>query len=214
MEVHHLLDFVRLGDPVAINELIELADAHRWPSRGRIPGSTERNVPLRRWCDYVCAYLRDGCEAIGQMALDPEEWALDLEDGLEPGLFAFGVLEEIRSTESVAALILTTERALAMDECPDGVLQAAAGALCSSLRGDPPALLDRQGRKRLRRVLHDLVARMASHSHLAAVYLALGAVGDIRSIEVVQERPALGSPWKGLEAQVIRTIRSRLGKKR
>lgn len=201
VDVEHLLAFAVLGDRAAVAPLQELKKQFEWHQLGRIPGSTDRYAPLGRWVDYVCAYLDGGCERIVALALDREEQDVLREDGLSPGSYALGLLEELRTPESVAALLHIGAHG------SEALALRCAGALNTLLGGKIRVALAPPQGDAVRVFLHGLLDRKLVEP---SVYLALREVGNAESIARIEQRRLADPLYEDVPKLVVKRIKQRL----
>jgi hypothetical protein len=200
VEVEDLLAVATCGDSAAITVLQELQKTYQWSESDRVGHG--RVAPLGRWAKVVCRYLRDGTQGMADLALADDEPELDRE-------MAISVLEEIKTADSVRALIrvtgtmkLTTAkgRARALD------IVAAFNMILSFYRGNDLAL-DEGEVKAIRAFVHCFLDVATTENEISTAYCALRAVGNEESLARIQIRPPLRRAFKGVEEIVCKAIK-------
>ncbi|WP_447778576.1 hypothetical protein [Variovorax boronicumulans] len=93
MSVEDMIRFALIHGPEAAEEIERLCAQHGWLNEGLLEDGT-RVVPFARWAQVCAALGRGGVGALRPMLADPE---------LET--FAIAVLEDVRSADSVEALL-------------------------------------------------------------------------------------------------------------
>jgi hypothetical protein len=213
VEVEHILAVAAIGDPSMVRRLKALKQERGWPDRGRIAGSTNRIVPLGRWCDYLCEFLEGGCRRMVDLALDPCEVAIDREDGLAAGGFALGILESVKTIDSIRSVLAIACGIEANPELGDlaSILECVGAFNRLVFFGRAPVLTE-DDRTQSRAWLHAMLGRdsVLSVAQVATIYSALRGVGDRETITILAARPASTSPYDKVLRDVLEAIRSRV----
>jgi hypothetical protein len=162
-------------------------------------GVKQREVPLGRWAEYVCAYLEGG---------SPRLMQLSLAGGDRTGSFALAVLKAVRTIESVQSVLSLTRAAGQAENRALAI--GCADALNDLLVFKPQVAIDPALASEARGFLHRLLATKLATPDLALVYGALRAVGDASTLELIEGGAPPAPPWEELQAIVIRAIRQRL----
>jgi hypothetical protein len=198
LEVEHLLKVAELGDATDAPFLRALKSEHGWSESGR--EGRKRVVPFGRWSDTVCRFLEDGYSGLVQAAKDSSEAAE----------FCVSLLEELKTAESVAAILAiggpVLERPAA--DVKLAVRLADAFNFLLSFKGAPaiaPAV-----EREIREFLHHLPAAELSEEQRASLVCALRGVGDAESAALVASLPPFRGCWAGLERLAIRQIKRRV----
>src|SRR5262245_42286859 len=198
LEVEHLLKVAAIGDAADAPFLHALKCEHAWPDTGRVGRSLV--VPLGRWADTVCRFLEDGYSGLVAMAGEI----------VGASEFGIGLLEEIRTPESVSA-VLAIGRAVIEQPAIDvhlAVRMADAFNLLLSFNGAPTVTPTVE--HEIREFLHRLLDIELLEVQRASVVCALRGVGDATSADLVASLPPFRGNWAGLEASAARKIKRRV----
>jgi hypothetical protein len=198
LEVEHLLKVAMTGDATDAPFLRTLKEEHGWSDTGR--EGRVRVVPFGRWSDSVCRFLEDGYAGLVQLAGKSTKAAE----------FCISVLEEVKTPESVAALLAIGGPLIAHPEenVRLAILIADAINLLLSFKGGP--VIDASVEQQVREFLHRLLAGELSEVQRASVVCALRGVGDITSVALIGSLSPFRGCWAGLEQSAARQIKQRL----
>jgi hypothetical protein len=198
LEVEHLLKVAALGDASDAPLLRQLRAAYGWPDSGR-PGD-DPVVPLGRWADVVCTFLKQGYAGLIRLARQ------------DPGAveFCIGLLEEKKTPESVAALLAIGGGVIDRPGSDRRLALRLAGALNLLLAFKGAPRIDEATAARVREFLHRLLSLDLSEAERAVCVCALRGVGDERSLGLIGRLPPFGGSWSGLAESASRQIKSRL----
>lgn len=194
LEVEHLLGAARQPSLSLADALEELALAMGWPLAPCFP-----EVPLRAWVEVVCVYCRKGYPGLLEAAYKPDVLP-----------FVLGLLEELRTSEALSAVIRLVE--IHRDRLLSSPEQAAqiAGALnllSMNRRDRGPSEAERVAG---RDFLHDAFTRVSADNHRASMLCALRYFGDETSLPFISACPSLPPYWEPTRAAAVRRIRKAL----
>lgn len=198
LEVEHLLKVATIGDASDAPFLRALKEEHAWSETGC--EGRARVVPFGRWSDTVCRYLEDGHTGLVQLA----------GKSIEAAEFCISVLEEIKTTESVVALLAIGGPVIANPKVNVSLAILIADAVnrLLSFKGGPE--IDPAVELQLREFLHHLLALELSEVQRASVVCALRGVGDAVSVTLIASLSPFRGSWAGLEQSAVRQIKQRL----
>lgn len=198
LEVEHLLKVAAIGNAADAPFLRALKGEHGWSDTGR--EGRDRVVPFGRWVDTVGRFLEDGYDGLVRL----------YGESAGAAEFCIGVLEEVRTPESVSALLVVagpvTERPAA--DVRLAVRLADGFNRLLSFKGGQaitPAV-----EQRAREFLHRLLALELTEAQRASAVCALRGVGDASSLSLVGGLPPFTGSWAGLEGAAAKQIRQRL----
>jgi hypothetical protein len=201
IEVENLLALAVLGDAAAVPLLRELKAKHNWSDTGF--EGRRRVIPFGRWADTVCCYLESGCD--GLVAL-----AKGARTRKEFSEFCLGLLEELRTPESVRAVLTIAGplvRRPARDVATSVKLAATLSNLVSLSGGDR---LDATTEETVRGFVHTLLRAKLTETQRCLCVIALWAAGDESSIRLIEALPPFRHPWKDVGKRAVKGIRKRL----
>lgn len=193
LEVEHLLKVSTIGDATDAALLRTLKAKHSWSDTGW--EGRRRVVPFGRWAEVVCRFLEQGCDGLVRMAGESADAAG----------FCVGVLEEVKTPESVVALLAV---ASAVKGPKDRVRLADAFNQLLSFKGG--VTLSPTVEREVRDFLHGLLGEGLAESQRASVVCALRGVGDEESLALIADLPLFKGSYAGLEAAATRQIKQRL----
>ncbi|QJW98594.1 hypothetical protein [Frigoriglobus tundricola] len=198
LEVEHLLKVAAIGDAADAALLRTLKGEHGWSDSGR--EGRQLVVPFGRWADTVCRLLEGGYAGLVRMAGEA--------GGADE--FCIGVLEEVRTPESVSALLAIVGPVVERPASDVRLAVRLADGLnhLLSFKGRPaitPAV-----EQQVREFLHRLLALELTEVQRASAVCALRGVGDAGSLSVVAGVPPFRGSWAGLEQSAAKQIRQRL----
>jgi hypothetical protein len=198
LEVEHLLKAAALGGANDVPFLRALKSEHGWPDAGRQGRS--RVVPFGRWSDTICRFWEDGYQGLVQLA----------SQSVEAVEFCVSVLEELRTPDSVSALLAIGGPVIERPAADPGLAVGLADGfnVVLSFKGGPsiaPAV-----ERQVREFLHRLLAAELTEAQRASAVCALRGVGDAESVALVQSLPPFAGSWTGLERSAVTQIRQRL----
>lgn len=192
-----MLKVAAIGDAADAQFLRALKHQHGWSDTGR--EGRKRVVPFGRWAEAVCRFLEEGVAGLVRMA------------GESPGTaeFCTGVLEELKTTESVSALLAIGG---AVVERPEKDVELAVRLADGfntllSFKGAPaisPAV-----ESQVREFLHRLLSLTLTEEQRASAVCALRGVGDGTSVAIIAGLPPFRGSWTGLGAVLTRHIKRR-----
>ncbi len=198
LEVEHLVKVAELGDASDAPFLRALKEEHSWSDTGQ--EGSKLVVPFGRWAETICRFLEDGYPGLVQAS----------RDSAEATEFCVSVLEELKTAASVSAILAiggpVLERPLANVKLAARL--ANAFNLLLSFK-DAPLIAPAVERK-VRELLHRLLAAELSEVQRASVVCALRGVGDAESVALVASLPPFQRSWAGLEQSAVRQIKQRL----
>jgi hypothetical protein len=198
LEVEHLIKVAAIGEASDAPFLRALKAEFGWPDSGR-KGRT-RVVPLGRWVDTVCCFLEGGYDGLVQMA----------RDSAEDADFCIPVLEEMKTAESVSALLAIGGPVLASPETNVRLAARLAEGMNQLLSFKEAPAVGGAVEQQVRGFLHLLLGLELTAVQKASVVCALRGVGDEDSLSLVAGLPPFGGSWVGLEQVAIRKIKRRL----
>jgi hypothetical protein len=203
VEVENLLDVAVEGAPSDAPLLKHLKDSCGWPDVDLSPeDGSPRKVPLGRWADVVVAYLEGGVARMVDLAMEGED---------ELASFPLAVLEAIGSVESIRGTVTIGRYAWGCRP-PRKKLACLCAKTLNLQVGVPNALeVPEDSAKEIRDFLHAMIESQLEHQCLVSVCYALRGVGDEKSIKLVSRLPAFRGAYEGLEKNVVKAIRKRLG---
>ncbi len=198
LEVEHLLKVAAVGDADNIHFLKALKREHGL-SDSEFQGR-RRVVPLGRWVDTICRFLEFGYTGLVQMASESQEMSE----------YCISVLEELRTPESVSALLAIGGVAIEQPttDLTKAILLAGGINLIMSFKNPPTLNLSIV--QQVREFLHKLLEINLSEEQRASVVCALRGVGDEESVTLIKLLPSFKAEWAGLEKTAIKRIRQRL----
>jgi hypothetical protein len=198
LEVEHLLKVAAIGDAADAQFLRALKGEHGWSDTGR--EGRKLVVPFGRWADTVCRFLEDGYAGLVRLA----------EESAGAAEFCIGVLEEVRTPESVSTLLAIAGPVIARPEADIPLAVRVAGGLnrVLSFKGGP--VIDPAAERRAREFLHRLLSVELSEVQRASAVCALRGVGNTASADLIAGLPPFKGCWAGLEGATVRQIKQRL----
>lgn len=197
LEVEHLLKVATIGDAADVPFLRALKDEHGWSDTGR--EGRKRVVPLGRWVDAVCRFLEEGSAGLIRMAGETTG-AVD---------FCIGVLEEVRTPESVSALLAIGGMAIEHPEKDLKLAVRVADGFNSLLSFKGGTTVSPIVERHVRDFLHRLLSLVLTVEQRATAVCALRGVGDATSVNVIAGLPPFQGDWAGLEATATKQIKRR-----
>lgn len=198
IEVEHLLEVAAVGDSSDASFVRSLKNEYGWSNTGRVGAS--RVVPFGRWADTVCRFLEEGYVGLVAMAGETAGAAE----------FCIGLLEEIRTPESVSAVLAIGRTLIEQPaiDVPLAVRMAGALNLLLSFNGAPAVAPTVE--HEVREFLHRLLDVELSEDQRASAVCALRGVGNESSAARIAALPPFQGCWAGLEALAARQIKKRL----
>jgi hypothetical protein len=200
LEVEDLLDTVHAPDAEFGEFLLALARELDWSEEGIVDG--RRVVPFRRWATVVATYHEQGIPGLISLIRRDEETV--------PATFVFGVLKQLKSIESVRAVLEILGDA-ANEPGRDLELADMAATtfnLILSFEGRPD--LPQTVEADVRGFLHALLELELSEPDQAAAVLALRGVGDETSLELIKKF-TFDDAWSDTVPATRRSIVQRIG---
>lgn len=193
LEVEDLLRVAVAGDAADASLLRELKAKHAWSDTGH--EGRRRVVPFGRWAEAVCRFLEQGYDGLARMAGEAADTAE----------FCIGVLEEVKTPESVSALLALARTA----ERPEAATRLA-DAFNQLLSFKDGVALGSTVEREVREFLHPLLGTGLTENQRASVVCALRGVGDGESVALIAELPPFKGSYAGLEKAATRQIQQRL----
>jgi hypothetical protein len=197
LEVEDLLRVAARGDVTDAPFLRGLRSEFAWSDTGR--EGRARVVPLGRWADTVCRFLEGGYVGIVRMARESAETAE----------FCVGVIEEVRTPESVSALLALGGPVVQLAEADVRLAVRLADGFNRLLSFKDRVAVADADERRVRRFLHLLLALDLTEAQRAVAVCALRGVGDAASVSLILSLPPFQGSWAGLEQLAVRQIRKR-----
>jgi hypothetical protein len=196
--VEHLIKVAAIGDATDVPFLLALKAEQGWSDSGR-EGNIQV-VPLGRWVDTVCCFLQEGYNGLVAMA---RESAGAIE-------FCISVLEEIKTPQSVSALLRIGGKVIERPETDLRLAARLAGGfnLLLSFKSNPiiaPAV-----ERQVRDFLHRLLTLKLTEEQQFYAVCALRGVGDSESLAVIAALEPFCNLWAGLQQLAVRQIKKRL----
>lgn len=197
LEVEHLLKEASHPNDAFATAIDELSAELRWPFAGELHNGNPQ-VPLATWSKVVSTYCRGGFDGLVRLAAEPQS-----------ANFVIGLLEEIKTSESLAALLLAFKENVS-SPCRDVDTSCRiARALDLMLSFKPIVAATPDQAIALRSFLYALCACAESEAQRATALLALRGVGDESSAEFAASK-SLRSPWHEVPQVVSKHIRKRM----
>jgi hypothetical protein len=198
MEVEHLIFAAKHGDPSDCPFLTELSQQYHWPEITSSPESP--HYPLGTWVTVICCFMKEGHAGLLKHCRENARHT-DL---------AIGLLEEVKSSESVSTLLAIGNGVVTHPESDRrrATRLAEAFNLILSFK-HAPDIGDAQ-ESTIRSFLHCYTLSATSESEISTGLCALRGVGDDSSLKLISRLPELNEPWKGLFLSVRKQIRKRL----
>jgi hypothetical protein len=197
LEVEHLLKEASYPNDAFATALDALSAELQWSCDGELENGNLQ-VPLATWSKVVATYCRGGFNGLVRLAAEPEAAG-----------FVIGLLEEIRTNESLDALLMAFKKNLSNPCCDGDTSHRIASALNSMLSFKPMVAATPDQAIALRAFLCALYTCCESEAQRATALLALRGVGDESSAEFAASK-SLRSPWHEVPEVVSKHIRKRL----
>lgn len=201
LEVEHLLALARTGNQAFVAVIRGLQAEQNWSHESFLDG--QRVVPFGSWADVVCRYLEEGCGGVATLGTSPAT-----RGDFAP--FCIALLEEIRTADSVAALLQICGDLVDRPEANLPLAIKCAGAFNNLLSFKSAPLIEETCRSQVRCFLHKLMALDLPNPQRGLVICALRGVGDESSIALINSGPALTDAWSGTDKGAVREIQRRL----
>jgi hypothetical protein len=201
MNVEDMIRFVLFHGSAAADEIERLQHQHQWVMDGLLPDGS-RVAPYGRWAIACVAYGREGVKGLLPLLRDPAM-----------GKFAVAVLEQVRSAESVEALIefcATASFSATEDDHPDWAEWRAVFALNLLLSFDDCVQIGTFTLVQWQLILEKAFERAATPSLKQVVLLAARGTPSERGLMWIQNLQVKGEDLVGIQKLVIKVIRKRL----
>jgi hypothetical protein len=198
LEVEHLLKVAATGDATDAAFLRDLKAEYEWSDTGWVGRS--RVVPLGCWVDTVCCFLEQSYGGLVRMVSESSETAD----------FCISVLEEIKTPESVSALLALGGQVIDRPEMDVRLATRLANGFNLLLSFKDSPVIDADVERRVREFLHRLLALGLTEAQRASVVCALRGIGDAESVALVGQLPPFRGSWAGLGQAAVRQIKQRL----
>lgn len=201
MDVEDMIRFVLFHGIAAADEIERLQQQHQWVMDGLLPDGT-RVVPFGRWAIACVTYGREGIDGLLPLLRDPDMAS-----------FAVGVLEQVRSTDSVRALIefcATAKFSATGHDHPDWSEWKAVFALNLLLSFDDFVQVDASTLAQWQLILEKAFEHAATPSLQQVVLLAARGAPSERGLMWIQNLQFKDEDLVGVRKLVIKVIRKRL----
>ncbi len=198
LEVEHILAAARTRAPEVNEALQRLSSECGWSASTHLEDGTHV-VPLAKWAEVAGAYAAGGVEGLVSLAAKPENAG-----------YVIGLLEEMRSQETLTALIGFFPDVVAAPETAPETAWRLVNAFNHLLCTRSPVAANPDQAAQIRKFLALFLKIADSDTQIALVAYALRGVGDASSIELVMSLKDLSYPYEGAKADAIRAIRRRL----
>jgi hypothetical protein len=200
LEVEDLLRVIARAGASDASFLRRLKDENGWPDAGWMNGS--RVVPFGRWVDVICCYLERGYAGLVESARARTD--------NDVAMFCVGLLEELKTPASVAALLAIGENIIERPEADRALSLRLARAFNLVLSFKDAPEVDREAIANVREFLHRTLLIDLSEAERAACVYALRSVGDSESLRLIATLPIFQGPYAGLEASASKAIKQNL----
>lgn len=201
MEVEDMIDFVLFHGAAAADEIERLLKQHQWGMEAVLPDGS-RVVPFGRWALACIAFGRGGVAALMPLLSDP---------GMAS--FAVGLLQEVRTPESVEALVDYVATASFEADGPEHPAWAewkALLALNSLLAFDDFVPVREYTSDKLRQILIFAYERAATSPRKSNALAAMRGVPSEVALEWVQGLKDLDPELKQLQRMCVKAFQKRL----
>lgn len=198
IEVEHLLAAAKARIPGVGAELRRMQDEYNWSRRAFLLDGTHV-VPLGAWAEVAATYADDGLEGLHPLARQREN-----------AVYVIGLLEEIKSSEALDALLLMYGDVV--DSPGTDIETAARVANCCNIMlcvGNRFEASETQAAM-IRRFLMTFIPVAQTETQKAVAALGLRGVGDKDSLAFVTALNNFSPPWTDVRKHVIKAIRNRL----
>lgn len=201
MEVEDMIRFVLLHGPAAADEIERLRNQHQWVMEGLLPDGT-RVVPFGRWAFVCIAFGRGGVGALRALLQDSSMAS-----------FVVGLLQEVKTVESVQALVdfCAAARFAATRHDEMGWVEwEALLALNHLLAFQDFVPIDAQTADKLRQILFSAHERASMPQLKGNVLLAMRGVPSDGALSWVQGLSDVDPALKEYQTACVKAIKSRL----
>lgn len=202
LEVEDLIELAVAKNTDAIPFLREATEEYQWDDV--VAAKTSNKVPLATWAAVVIAYLEGGHDALKQYV------SSESGEYLETSRFVIGVLDDIKSAETVKGIIVLFDKLILSPDIDRELSKKLASAINLLLSFPPMIQIDDTDKIALRGFIHKFLSLYGSEdSYRYTAFCALRGVGDLASIETIKSYPKLTGSYKGVESIVIKAIKAR-----
>lgn len=195
LEVENIIEAAFTRDECIATELESMSDDFNWCEENIVDG--RRCVPFAKWARFACTFIRDGYTGLVS--------AYDGEND-----FSLAFLEAYKTPESVYSILEIAKKLGNSASVKSKEDIANAINLLLSFKGG--SIIDESKIDELRDLLHSYFNQDLEESKKVSIYCALRGVGNQSSIDLIEMQEKLSDPWRGLESQVIKSIRNRVKK--
>ncbi len=202
LEVEDIIDLAVANNKDSIDFLKNSIKDYQWEDF--LEAKRSNKVPLATWSSIVIAYLEGGYKSLKRYVISESG------DYLDTSRFVIGVLENIKSRETIKEIINLFGELLLSPNIDYELSKKLIKAI-NLLMSFPPAVeVDDKDKRILRFFIHKFLSFYGDEDGCRYIALcALRGVGNSNSIEIIESYPKLTGSYKGVENVVIKAIKQK-----
>lgn len=198
VDVEHLLNLLKNGDRTLVKPLKDLSLKFGWES-----SNDKLHVPLATWTDVICFYFESGLSGLRELINKKDKTAE----------FALGVLEEIKTVESLSVLLNINDQfdLKNLSDLDIKFLQSYTNALSMiSIKLDRKLINDKLYCTLIKTLKKIIQFSILSNNEIIRVNVVacMGRLGRLEEIEYLMNQKDFPEPYKDLKKAMIKCIRN------